>query len=171
MADPQPEPDPRLAFLKAATINTAGHIAKITTIAKGAINELASLRDLHDDLKKRANQLEEEAKQHADLKKEYEGKIAEQKSRLFEVTSTLYQKDSELGEKDIVIEKLQTRLYSKEEENKRLQEKNENLVPKPLVPMSRKPVVVVDLEVHVLKVVVSAQYSRDNNRKSIQMTS
>ncbi|TLD39682.1 hypothetical protein E2P81_ATG00669 [Venturia nashicola] len=146
MADPQPEPDPRYALLESATRNTSKEVAKVISIAKGAIKKAESLQKMCDDFEAKTGQLEEEAQQHAQWKSEYELKITEQKTRLFDVTSTLSQKNLQLKEKDIVIEELRARLAFTEEENESLKETDENLSPKSLIPMTRKPVVVVDLE-------------------------
>lgn len=147
MADLQPEPDPRYALLEAATRKASKQVAKVNSIAKSAIDEVETLQKKYDEVKTKANKLEEEAKRHAEIKKEYEDKISEQKTRLFDITSTLSERNVELGERNTAIVHLQTRLRSKKEEIKRLKEIIENPAPKSVIPVTRKPAVVVDLEV------------------------
>ncbi|KAE9979694.1 hypothetical protein EG328_000744 [Venturia inaequalis] len=146
MADLQPEPDPRYALLEAATRKASKQVAKVNSIAKSAIDEVETLQKQYYQAKAKASKLEEEARRHAEMKKEYEDRISEQKTRLFDITSTLSERNAELGEKNTTIMHLQTRLNSKKEENKRLKEIIENPAPKSLIPVTRKPAIVVDLE-------------------------
>ncbi|KAE9979848.1 hypothetical protein BLS_009401 [Venturia inaequalis] len=129
MADLQPEPDPRYDLLEAATRKASKQVAKVNSIAKSAIDEVETLQKQYDEVKAKAIKLEEEARRHAEIKKD-----------------TLSERNAELGEKNTAIVHLQTRLRSRKEENERLKEIIENPAPKPLIPVTRKPAVVVDLE-------------------------
>ncbi|KAE9989384.1 hypothetical protein EG327_002731 [Venturia inaequalis] len=129
MADLQPEPDPRYALLEAATRKASKQVAKVNSIAKSAIDEVETLQKQYYQAKAKASKLEEEARRHAEMKKD-----------------TLSERNAELGEKNTTIMHLQTRLNSKKEENKRLKEIIENPAPKSLIPVTRKPAIVVDLE-------------------------